>query len=98
LQRFRLDSIKHILEFPTLRPPMMASMMLLSDTPGARAVSLTTLCMYSCSDSLSPWTHMLMRSLESNSSTCMPLKLDNNLFRSWNQDVMCPFSMFAYQY
>jgi hypothetical protein len=40
--------------------------------------------MYSCSDSLSPWTHMLTRSLESSSSTCMPLKLNSNLFRSWN--------------
>jgi hypothetical protein len=98
LQRLRLDSIKHILAVPTLRPLTMASMMLLSDTPGARAVSLTTLCMYSCSDSLSPWTHMLTRSLESSSSTCMPLKLDSNLFRSWNQDVMGPFEMFAYQY
>jgi hypothetical protein len=26
--------------------------------------------------------HMLTRSLESSSSTCMPLKLDNNLLRS----------------
>jgi hypothetical protein len=52
------------------------------DTPGARAVSFTTLCMYSCSDSLSPWMHMLTRSLESSSSTYMPLKLDNILLRS----------------
>jgi hypothetical protein len=54
LQRLRLDSIKQSWQFPTLRPPTMASMMLPSDTSGARAVSLTTLCMYSCSDSLSP--------------------------------------------
>jgi hypothetical protein len=38
-------------------------MVLLSDTPGARAVSFTTLCIYSCNDSLSPWMHMLTRSL-----------------------------------
>jgi hypothetical protein len=38
--------------------------------------------MYSCSDSLSPWMHMLTRSLECSSSTCMLLKLDNSLLRS----------------
>jgi hypothetical protein len=38
--------------------------------------------MYSCSDSLSPWIHMLTRSLESSSSTYMLLKLDNSLLQS----------------
>jgi hypothetical protein len=98
LQRLRLDSIEHILAVSNPQAPNNGVDDAAFGHPGARDVSLTTLCMYSCSDSLSPWTHMLTRSLEYSSSTCMPLKLDNNLFRSWNEDVMCPFVMFAYQY
>jgi hypothetical protein len=54
LEGLRFDSVEHILAVAYSQAPTMASILLLSDTPGARAVNLTTLFIYFCSDSLSP--------------------------------------------
>jgi hypothetical protein len=54
LEGLRFYYVEHILAVAYPQAPTMASMVLLSNTPSACAVILTTLCIYFCGDSLSP--------------------------------------------
>jgi hypothetical protein len=63
LEELWFDSIKHILAVAYPQTPYDGINGTAFGHPRHRAVSFTIMCIYSCSDSFSPWIHMLTRSL-----------------------------------